>query len=342
MTVPTATILHLSDLHLGKTPDDTGGKSKSSARSLIKYGGLTMQSHDPYIFATLKTNIRAAARRIGAPNDVFDFVVVTGDISTHSDPAERFKFAKQFLTASVSLASGYETGLSIATRSLLCVPGNHDKLGQQSGPHNYAAHFKSLPALPPFRHEVQVARSEQGLIFYGLDSNLYEEGNIAVGKITPETLGWLSAKLDEDEDRPGIKIVLLHHHPADLRHFRRLSFKKWAASVLGSGYPDLTRLEEGERLLELCRERVHLVLHGHEHFPIAFADKASSCVVISAGTASKWSSRRESSNSFHALRLDGLHLTVVQFDWNGSSFVATERWRLDLTRALKRASNQRL
>src|SRR5260221_13452633 len=98
-----AAILHLSDLHLGRNFDDIGMSAtdvQRTARSYWSRGGLVMQAHDPFIVASLRTNIRMAARRLGLPEDTFDLMVVTGDISTTADSEERFQFARSFFTDS--------------------------------------------------------------------------------------------------------------------------------------------------------------------------------------------------------------------------------------------------
>src|SRR5688572_19160253 len=98
----TATILHLSDLHLGENFADVGssfkadGVSLETVQSFRKHAGIVMQTHDSWISPGLDTEIMLAARYIGAPNDSFDFNVITGDISTDVHPPERFKFARDY------------------------------------------------------------------------------------------------------------------------------------------------------------------------------------------------------------------------------------------------------
>ena len=128
MPTGVATIVHLSDLHLGGAALDTGRPDKATASSFWKKRRLEMQTHDPYVFACLRTNLKSAARCVGAEGDRFDFYLVTGDISTNATSAERFSFARNFLLDSIPLDASFSAGLQLDPESLFCVPGNHDKM----------------------------------------------------------------------------------------------------------------------------------------------------------------------------------------------------------------------
>lgn len=330
---PSATILHLSDLHLGKNFQDIGGKHKSSVSSLWKRGGLTMQAHDPYILPTLSMGLRSAARFINGRDDQFDLYLLTGDISANSDSIERFQFAARYLTAEVVLEENQSIGLNIPTNKLLCVPGNHDKINEASKPIRYSKVFKKYPDTVPYVRIIKIQESNQRFLFYGIDSNLYEEGNIAVGEITPETFAWLSNQFDEQSkaanlDESLVRILILHHHPADLNRFRKFSIR-YLIHRFFSGR--LTRLEEGERLLKLCKGHIDIICHGHEHFPISFVDDLSRCVIVSAGTASQFQVKKYyTPNSFHCLAFYNRNVSIFQFDWNGAMFKKTNNWDYDL------------
>src|SRR2546426_10592301 len=99
--VPTATVAHLSDLHLGKDFYDWGGPPKSAIKSLVTRGGLSMQAHDQFVLTVLPSALRLAARYVNAPEDSFDFHAITGDISTNADTANRFAFAAHYLSGTV-------------------------------------------------------------------------------------------------------------------------------------------------------------------------------------------------------------------------------------------------
>src|SRR5262249_49076308 len=142
-------------------------------------------------------------------------------------------------------AAAFKAGLGLDRHRLLCVPGNHDKMAEE-GPERYLQAFRDLPAPPPFARTLELRRRR--FTFYGIDSNLYEEGNVALGMIPKATFGWLSDQLSRASEGE-VRILLLHHHPADLNRFRR-----W--SLMGALRERFSVLEEGWRLLELCKGNV--------------------------------------------------------------------------------------
>jgi 3',5'-cyclic AMP phosphodiesterase CpdA len=308
-------ILHISDLHLGENLDDCGtpqGEAIKAIRSIVKKGGVEMQAHDPYILATIKTNVQIAARELRLLNDEFDFVVVSGDISTAANNDERFDFARQFLTGSIAFDTA-QIGLEIKTDSLICVPGNHDKMGEQSLK-RYLAAFSHLPDVIPY---VKVREAKNGLrfAFYGIDSNLYEEGNVAIGHISERNLSWLSNEMGrsfKNEDGIDIRILVLHHHPCDLNRFRR-------KSIRGILTKKLTRLEGADRLLDICKGWINIILHGHEHFPISFRDERSKCIIVSGGTLSQFQ-KYYTHNNFNALIFSKDKMKIVEYEWTGGRF----------------------
>ncbi len=253
-----------------------------------------------------------AARQLGLPDDTFDLMVVTGDISTTADSEERFQFARKFLTSSLQ-HQGREFGLAFPGDSVLCVPGNHDKLNEQSCK-RYLTHFSDLPGELPYVAERK--RKNLRFVFYGIDSNWYAEGNVAKGTISAGTLGWLSERKYESQKDDGepaaIRILLLHHHPCDLNKFRRRTLK-------GLFTGRLSQLDEGDRVLDLCKGWIKVIMHGHEHFPISFRDEKSGAIVVSAGTTSE-SQLQKGRNSFFVLMFHGVSLTVCEFRWTGGSF----------------------
>lgn len=327
MSANFSTILHLSDLHLGENLNDTGRSSK--APSLWK-GRFEMQTHDPFILAVLPSAVRGVARSVGAKDDCFDFSVITGDISATANSGPRFAFARQFLVAKLPWYPGFDTGLTLPPDRVFCVPGNHDKM-MELAPDRYLSAFGNLPCRPPYVKQV-LAQNGRQFIFYGIDSNLYSEGNIAVGQVNPPTLGWLGETINKIESRSdkeddAVRILLLHHHPCDLNKYRRLSLCGLIRSFWKNRF---TRLEEGDRLLEHCRSGIDIIMHGHEHFPFAFKDDQSGCLVVSAGTTSQFQ-KSGGVNSFHVLVFDGAEVRVVQFDWNRARFKKAVQWKYDLS-----------
>jgi 3',5'-cyclic AMP phosphodiesterase CpdA len=333
----TTTILHLSDLHLGEDFADVGSKSKADGlgagaiESFRKNYGIVMQTHDSWIIPCLENEILLAARYLGAPEDTFDFNVITGDISTDVNPPERFKFAREYLTGTVPVTPGsnFQVGLRMPRESVFCVPGNHDKMALTDN-NFYLEGFKDLPGPLPYVKEV-TSSTGQRLVFYGIDSNLYLKGNIAVGEISPVTLAWLNESLtltDTADGRPlPVRILLLHHHPADLNQFRPWTLK----SLFRSFGKSFSVLQEGDRLLKTCRGRIDLIMHGHEHFPIVFHEEVSSSIVVSSGTSSSFLPEGKGPNTFHAIALSGREFHIVQFNWNGARFYPGKEWTGNLS-----------
>lgn len=328
-----AAILHLSDLHFGKNLDDAGEPGKASIKGLIKSKRLEMQAHDPIIVTVMPSEIKLAARSLGVASDSFDFYVITGDVATNGSSDERFDFAHKFLTDKLPLSNKYSTGLGLPPEKLLCVPGNHDVLSQETS-ERYLRAFKMLPEPPPYVSYLQ-ASNGQPFVFYGIDSNFYGEGNIGVGRISLPTIGWLADEfskidLNADEENARVRVLVLHHHPADLNQFRR------SRSIRSVIFDHFTVLENGDELLDLCRGRIDLIMHGHEHFPIAFRDDRSGCVIVSGGTVSEWQSSSIQTNTFHSLLFRNRHLEVNQFDWIEHRFRKSDigHWVFDLTRQM--------
>lgn len=346
LTDITTTILHLSDLHLGDSFADVGSDSKADGlgagtiESFRKNYGFVMQTHDSFIIPSLETEIMLAARYIGAPKDSFDFNVITGDISTDVNPPQRFSFAREYLINSVPLSPGsnFNVGLRMPKESVFCVPGNHDKMALTDNS-AYLTGFKDLPAAQfPYVKEVTSA-SGQRLIFYGIDSNLYVKGNIAVGTINQETLGRLGEYLaltSRDETPLPVRILLLHHHPADLNQFRGWTLKR----LFSSFGKQFSVLQEGERLLKLCRGRIDLIMHGHEHFPVVFHEPISSSIVVSSGSSSSYLGNKSAANTFYGIALAGRDFQIVQFEWNGARFLPTKEWTGNLSTPAKITSRK--
>lgn len=278
-----------------------------------------MQSHDGFIFANLRIELQMAARVVGAIDDAFDMYVVTGDISTTSTPSERFTFAQQFLLSTVRVSPKFLAGLNLDPDRLVCLPGNHDKM-QEATLERYLSAFGELPAAPPFCLKRQIRG--RTFLFFGIDSNLYKEGNIAVGEISASTLGWLNEELTAYSDLDAVRILLLHHHPADLNRFRRASL---FSALLGR----FTVLEEGKRLLQSCRGRIDVIMHGHEHLPVAFRDPISEAVIVSAGSTMEWQPR-SNKNSFHVLVFHDRELQIKQFNWSGARFISEKNYSFKL------------
>src|SRR5205823_6388001 len=143
---------------------------------------------------------------------------------------------------------------------------------------------------------VQVLRNDFGatIIFFVIDSNEYTEGNIARGEIDKERLSWLVRQLDSiDKDLTpwesisAIKCLVLHHHVCDLK--RRLFNPEGK----------FTKLMGAENLLKAIAGRIHVIFHGHEHYPTHFIEQQTGAVLISAGSTSQWYDKVRRNSFYH-------------------------------------------
>lgn len=336
---PIYSILHLSDLHLGASFADVGGKNRRFLKSALRRKAYSMQAHDDFLLLLLPMEIA----RIGAINRArfqkawsdqkpvsFDKVVISGDISTDVTDEARFAFAHGFITSKSRLAGGVygeqaSIGLGLSNDTLLCVPGNHDKMRETT-----LTRFNSSFSQSPERCNYVrfVKRFDLPLVFIGMDSNSYAEGNIANGEMDPARLSWLADVLNQlettgvsqgadsltpSECGKAIKCLLIHHHVCDL------SWKRYFS--LGRSF---TRMNGAKRLLKLISGKVHLILHGHEHYPTHFVEKESKALVISAGTTSQWQSSAGHNSFYNLIFYDNGSIQIEEFIWNGKGFTAKE------------------
>jgi 3',5'-cyclic AMP phosphodiesterase CpdA len=341
---PIACLLHLSDLHLGESFEDAGGPHRKAVRALLDGGSFRMQAHDTRILLMLPLELARVActvrRRFGqawgnqiARSHAFDRVVVSGDISTDATDEARFGFAFRYLTAEVPVSTGrmYSAqslvGLEIDEDILLCVPGNHDKLRERKLT-RYASVFSKTPA--PLNY-VNVLRSHgTTIVFIGLDSNEYGDGTIARGEIDDERFAWLAKTFKQletdgltvgpttitpDEYANAWRVLVLHHHIVSLNAARSITGR---VKQLFTAHT--TVLKGAEKLIELIRNQIDIVLHGHEHLPVCFSEPAVNAIIVSAGTTSEWSGAPYA-NSFYVITLYADRtVDIEEHVWTGSGF----------------------
>jgi 3',5'-cyclic AMP phosphodiesterase CpdA len=338
---PFCSILHLSDLHLGADFADVGGKKRGFIKAVLDQKAYLMQAHDDFLLLLLPLEInriaevnRARFRKAWPESKVsagFDRIVVSGDISTDVTDDARFVFAHSFITSKMPLPGGNygqqaSIGLGLPNDLLLCVPGNHDKMRERTLA-RFNASFSQCPQ--PCNYVQIVKRFGKALVFICMDSNAYSEGNIANGEMDQARLSWLSEvlnqmqtvgvsagqnRLSSDECRDAIKCLVVHHHVCDL------STKKHYFN-LGRSF---TWMNGSERLLKLISGRIHVVLHGHEHYPTHFFEKESGALIVSAGTTSQWQDS-PGHNSFYSLTFyTDSSIQIEEFVWNGKGFTSRE------------------
>lgn len=216
-------LAHVSDLHLpfepGLTPAQRLSKRQLSAWSWRRRGAIQR----PEIVEALAADLRAHAT---------DHIVVTGDITNFSLPAE-FERAARWLSA---LAPPERISL---------VPGNHDALvrvASAQGLDRWARWTRLGDAAWPFVHRLP----GEDVSLIGLNSALPTAPLLARGRLGPHQLERLGRVLREEGEAGRLRVVLLHHPVA-------------AGAV---GWRKALADADTLRAL-LARHGAELVLHGH-------------------------------------------------------------------------------
>ena len=234
-------IIHLSDTHVGR---NNNGRSNAQLFELIINDILTLDNPSDYI------------------------VIHTGDLIDQGNQQQR------------DLGENLLTKLSNnGVRVLLC-PGNHDCGDAMHVDPSIAMQFKKQFAHYIFgqhTHQFPVLRIIDDCAFIGLDSNQAEmswldrwfaEGNLGSQQITA-----LSALLDLPEVREKVVVLYLHHHPF---------FDAFVVSAdVGDGHflshlfswntRRFRRLKDAYSLMQSIRDRVDILLFGHQHFGLDYS-----------------------------------------------------------------------
>lgn len=213
-------LAHVSDLHLPFEPR-LSLRQRLSKRQLSALSWRRRRHlHRREILEALMQDVRAAE---------VDHVVVTGDITNFSLPAE-------FRQAAVWLAALAPTG------ALSLVPGNHDALvpvAAAEGLDLWAGWTRSAQGWP-FTHHVG------GLALIGLNSALPTAPLLARGRLGAEQLQRLERVLAAEGAAGRMRIVALHHPPAE----GAIGWRK--------------ALADRDALADVLRRTgAELVLHGH-------------------------------------------------------------------------------
>jgi 3',5'-cyclic AMP phosphodiesterase CpdA len=291
------TLAHLSDLHLPFEPR-LGLRQRFSKRQLSAFSWRRRRHlHRPEILDALAADVRAAG---------VDHIVVTGDITNFSLPAE-FRQAAAWLSA---LAPRGELSL---------VPGNHDALVpvlDADGRDHWAAWTRS-DAGWPFVHRLG------DLSLIGLDSALPTAPLLARGRLGAAQLERLEQVLVAERDAGRLRIVALHHPPAaDAIGWRKALADQLALAAV------------------LRRAGAELVLHGHardarlDALPGPHEPIPCLCVPSSSALPSAW----DQGARWHRLVLGGEDERQVEVEvrrWSNErhAFVGSARYRLCLPRA---------
>jgi 3',5'-cyclic AMP phosphodiesterase CpdA len=214
------TFAHVSDLHLPFEPRLTW-KQRFSKRQLSAWSWRRRRAvQRPEILQALREDLRARQP---------DHVVITGDITNFSLPAE-------FTQAAHWLGEFAPPGI------LSAVPGNHDALvamAYAQGLGQLAAFMTDEDGWPYVRHCGDVA-------FIGLKSALPTAPLLASGRLGTRQLARLEEILRQQGDAGRRRVVLLHHPLVDGAVSRRKALAD----------------RSGLRAV-LRRAGAELVLHGH-------------------------------------------------------------------------------
>jgi len=289
------TLAHVSDLHLPFEPRLTL-RQRLSKRQLSAWSWRRRRHlHRPEILEALAADVRAAG---------VDHVVVTGDITNFSLPAE-FSQAAEWLRA---LAPG---------GALSLVPGNHDALVPVAAAEGLAhwADWTRSDTGWPFVHRIGA------LSLIGLDSALPTAPLLARGRLGAAQLERLEQVLAAEAGR--LRVVALHHPPAE----GAIGWRKALADR-----PALAAV--------LRRAGAELVLHGHardarlDALPGPREPIPCMCVPSSSALPSAW----DQGARWHRLSvLDAverrLEVEVRRWSPDDRAFVVGARYTLCLPRA---------
>lgn len=211
-----------------------------------------------------------------------DVILATGDLADQPDKA-LLKDARTYLEQLQSCCCKDDH----APPQLLVIPGNHDAryygsyrwgLKYRAGASNYWQVFGDL--------RPDCYNPTENVWIYGFDSSL-EFRTGANGRVTAKNLGQFHAQYKKLREEHGeqfdaaFKVIALHHHPAPIKYDDKQA--RW-----------LTLTNAAEFLGEMLKNRVDLILHGHEHiramvrYGRRLRDDASREVpILSVGTALK-------------------------------------------------------
>ncbi len=171
-----------------------------------------------------------------------DHVLVTGDI-TNVALDEEFRFARELFK-----------GFSLGPENITVLPGNHDAY-VQVGATYFARHFGEYfasDASDEGGHPWPCIRRRGPVSIFGISTSLQTPWFTAYGVVGDEQLARLRTALMSPEFEDTLRLVAIHHSPAEPRARSRVR-----------GLRDRAKLHA---LLE--EVGAELILHGHEHLDL--------------------------------------------------------------------------
>ncbi|MFA5580557.1 MAG: metallophosphoesterase [Paracoccaceae bacterium] len=159
------TFVHLTDLHIGEP-------------------GVV----DDHLYSDTSATLSAILRDVKSLVPQPDFLIASGDLSNHGNPASYVELKRMMAEAGIDMP-------------VLYALGNHD-----TRPGFYQGMLgRADDLLAPYDHDAVIA----GVHIIVMDSSV--PGMIG-GEFTPEQFDWLQARLDEHAGLP--KLLVFHHAPA--------------------------------------------------------------------------------------------------------------------------------
>ncbi len=227
-------------------------------------------------------------------------VMITGDLSTTSSPAE-FQKAKDFIHTLE------KQGLEV-----FCIPGNHDQYTREAyKKHLFYDYFPAKWSDSPYNlkeHGMTAKKLSEKWWFVGLDTALATSWFFSSGrfseKIEKNLIEFLS-KLPEGE-----QVILFNHFP----FFQHESARK--------------RLQRGNSLRQILEKfpQVKIYCHGHTHRQCLADLRASQLpIVLDSGSIV-----HRDRGTWHQLNLSPEKLITDIFTWKDEKWVATRQEFYDM------------
>ena len=190
-------LAHLSDPHLAVALPAPRASEWLSKRSLSRLSWARGRKHlqKPAVLAAAVADIRTLSP---------DHVVVTGDVTNFSLPAEFSAAARWF----VQLGS---------PQQLSVIPGNHDALVPVAFEQGWAHWLPWMQGDEPISDAAPLPylRRRNGVALLGLSSAVPTAPGMASGTLGAAQLDWLAEQLASLRTEGLFRVVLLHHPPAD-------------------------------------------------------------------------------------------------------------------------------
>lgn len=264
--LPQIRILHLSDIHFGKKhnclpPDSSGSSAGVSRLEDLLCEDLTNGEWAHHLWGTSKEE------KLTSPL----IVAITGDITQEATGPE-YSRAYHFLSAIIRTKL---LSTSVPINNCFIVPGNHDVHFDEKTIEerfkSYCTFYNKLfnkkrkfiqPHEAKSLTQVHI-RDNLKLCVIEINSCLYVEKETideSRGQVDLESIAELRKELQRKKRKIKnyLKIALIHHHPILIPTFVEP----------GRGYDAV--LNSGSLLRLLRDEGVHLILHGHKHYPQVF------------------------------------------------------------------------